>query len=171
MAEYAREPCPYRIGDDMGSGFSMGLVGGSLFHAFSGYRKATDRPKIEAMLQNVRKRSAITGVQFAAWGGMFSTIDCTLVAIRKKEDPINSILSGGLTGAFLSCRSGPRVMAGSAFLGAAILGMIEGVGLLMSTWMSKMHDPTAQAPLEEPMTGPPQPLYESSENQSYPSFQ
>lgn len=29
-------------------------------------------------------RSTLTGAQFAAWGGMFSTIDCCLVAIRKK---------------------------------------------------------------------------------------
>lgn len=54
-------------------------------------------------------KSTLTGVQFAAWGGMFSTIDCCLVAIRKKEDPINSIVSGGLTGALLAIRSGPKV--------------------------------------------------------------
>lgn len=29
-------------------------------------------------------RGPLTGVQFAAWGGMFSTIDCTMVALRKK---------------------------------------------------------------------------------------
>lgn len=29
-------------------------------------------------------RGPLTGVQFAAWGGMFSTIDCGLVAIRRK---------------------------------------------------------------------------------------
>ncbi len=35
-------------------------------------------------LREVRAGSALTGVQFAAWGGMFSTIDCCLVAARKK---------------------------------------------------------------------------------------
>ena len=29
--EYAREPCPWRIIDDCGGAFSMGLIGGSLF--------------------------------------------------------------------------------------------------------------------------------------------
>lgn len=61
------------------------------------------------MLREVRMRSTLTGVQFAAWGGMFSTIDCCLVAIRKKEDPLNSIASGSLTGALLAIRSGPKV--------------------------------------------------------------
>lgn len=42
---------------------------------------------------------------FAVWGGLFSTIDCGLVAIRKKEDPWNSITSGALTGGILAIRS------------------------------------------------------------------
>jgi import inner membrane translocase subunit TIM17 len=32
------------------------------------------------------------------WGGLFSTFDCTLVAVRKKEDPWNSIAAGAMTG-------------------------------------------------------------------------
>jgi len=42
---------------------------------------------------------------FAVWGGLFSAIDCSLVYIRQKEDPWNSITSGALTGAVLSVRS------------------------------------------------------------------
>ncbi|CCD68520.1 Translocase, Inner Mitochondrial Membrane [Caenorhabditis elegans] len=56
-------------------------------------------------MREVRMRSTLAGVQFAAWGGLFSTIDCCLVANRKKEDSINSIVSGGLTGALLAIRS------------------------------------------------------------------
>jgi import inner membrane translocase subunit TIM17 len=29
MEEYAREPCPWRIIDDCGGAFSMGLIGGA----------------------------------------------------------------------------------------------------------------------------------------------
>lgn len=43
---------------------------------------------------------------FAVWGGMFSTIDCTLVHFRKKEDPWNSIISGFTTGGILAARNG-----------------------------------------------------------------
>jgi len=39
------------------------------------------------------------------WGGLFSTVDCTLVYLRQKEDPWNSIASGALTGGLLSIRS------------------------------------------------------------------
>jgi len=46
----------------------------------------------------------LTG-NFAVWGGLFSAIDCSLVYVRKKEDPWNSITSGALTGAILSVRS------------------------------------------------------------------
>jgi import inner membrane translocase subunit TIM17 len=46
----------------------------------------------------------LTG-NFAVWGGLFSAIDCSLVYVRKKEDPWNSITSGALTGAILSIRS------------------------------------------------------------------
>lgn len=39
------------------------------------------------------------------WGGLFSMIDCSLVQVRGKEDPWNSITSGALTGAILAARS------------------------------------------------------------------
>lgn len=52
-----------------------------------------------------------------------------------------------MTGALLAVRSGPKVMAGSALLGAVILAMIEGVGLVTSRWMGNMFDPTQQAPV------------------------
>ena len=41
---------------------------------------------------------------FGVWGGLFSTFECSLVAIRRKEDPWNAITSGALTGAVLSAR-------------------------------------------------------------------
>lgn len=42
---------------------------------------------------------------FAVWGGLFSMIDCSMVRMRGKEDPWNSITSGALTGAILAARS------------------------------------------------------------------
>lgn len=46
----------------------------------------------------------LTG-SFAVWGGLFSMIDCSMVRMRGKEDPWNSITSGALTGAILAARS------------------------------------------------------------------
>ncbi|KAM3723781.1 putative mitochondrial import inner membrane translocase subunit [Dirofilaria immitis] len=102
-----REPCPYRIGDDVGGAFSLGLAGGSIFHAHSGFRNSPWGHKFVGIVREVRTRSPVVGGQFAAWGGLFSAIDCSLVAIRKKEDMLNPVVSGGLTGALLAVRSGP----------------------------------------------------------------
>lgn len=54
----------------------------------------------------MKERSPIVGGNFAVWGGMFSTIDCSLVYLRQKEDPWNSIMSGALTGGILAARNG-----------------------------------------------------------------
>lgn len=57
-------------------------------------------------LAAMKERSPIVGGNFAVWGGMFSTIDCSLVYLRQKEDPWNSIMSGALTGGILAARNG-----------------------------------------------------------------
>ena len=56
--------------------------------------------------QAIRREAPRIGGSFAVWGGLFSTFDCTLVAVRHKEDPWNSIAAGALTGGFLSLRTG-----------------------------------------------------------------
>lgn len=58
------------------------------------------------------------------WGGVFSTIDCSLAHLRKKEDPWNSIASGALTGGILAVRQGTGTMIGSAIIGSSIYSII-----------------------------------------------
>lgn len=82
--------------------------------------------------QAIRREAPKLGGSFAVWGGLFSTFDCTLVAIRKKEDPWNSIAAGALTGGFLQLRTGARSAAQSAIFGGVLLAMIEGVGILLT---------------------------------------
>ena len=36
------------------------------------------------ILQSIRREAPKIGGSFAVWGGLFSTFDCTLVALRKK---------------------------------------------------------------------------------------
>jgi hypothetical protein len=52
----------------------------------------------------MRQKATITGANFAAWGGMFSVVDCSMAYIRQKEDPWNSIASGFITGGLLQIR-------------------------------------------------------------------
>nr|XP_053635140.1 LOW QUALITY PROTEIN: mitochondrial import inner membrane translocase subunit Tim17-A-like [Cherax quadricarinatus] len=101
MEEYAREPCPWRIVDDCGGAFTMGVIGGGLFQAVKGFRNAPSGMS-EDLLGSwlaIKQRAPVERFgQFAVWGGLFSTIDCSLVYMRKKEDPWNSIYLGAATG-------------------------------------------------------------------------
>uniref|UniRef100_A0A6P4EDT1 Mitochondrial import inner membrane translocase subunit Tim17-A-like n=1 Tax=Drosophila rhopaloa TaxID=1041015 RepID=A0A6P4EDT1_DRORH len=108
MEEYAREPCPYRIVDDCGGAFAMGCIGGGVFQAIKGFRNAPSgiHRRLIGSTIAIKTRSPVIAGNFAVWGGMFSTIDCTLVHFRKKEDPWNSIISGAATGGILAARNG-----------------------------------------------------------------
>ncbi|KAK3103825.1 hypothetical protein FSP39_022188 [Pinctada imbricata] len=159
------EITPWRIVDDCGGAFSMGLIGGSLFHAIGGFRNAKGgfTNRLAGMKTGIKVKSPVTGGNFAVWGGLFSAIDCSLVYIRKKEDPFNSIASGALTGAVLACRNGPVAMVGSAAIGGLLLGLIEGVGIMMNKMMADQFNPANRMMMEE--APPPGPLPISSPSQ------
>lgn len=151
MEEYAREPCPYRIVDDCGGAFAMGCIGGGVFQAIKGFRNAPAgfNKRMLGSLSAIKTRSPIIAGNFAVWGGMFSTIDCTLVHLRKKEDPWNSIISGAATGGILAARNGLPAMAGSAIIGGVLLALIEGVGILF-TRLSAEQFRNPMPPSEDP---------------------
>jgi len=159
MEEYAREPCPWRIVDDCGGAFTMGVIGGGLFQSIKGFRNAPSgmRRRFTGSLVAMKQRAPITGGQFAVWGGLFSTIDCSLVYMRKKEDPWNSIISGAATGGILAARSGVGAMAGSAVIGGVLLAMIEGVGILLTRFTAEQFKPMALGEMQDPSAlGPPE---------------
>ncbi|XP_038061855.1 mitochondrial import inner membrane translocase subunit Tim17-B-like [Patiria miniata] len=163
MEEYAREPCPWRIVDDCGGAFSMGCIGGGVVHSILGARNAPAgfRQRFIGSFLTVKHKAPIVGGNFAVWGGLFSTFDCALVHIRKKEDPWNSITSGALTGAVLAARNGAVAMAGSAMIGGVLLAMIEGIGILMTRMSAdqfrpvnpQMEDPSQLGPKAPPPFG------------------
>lgn len=62
---------------------------------------------------------------------MFSTFDCAVKGYRQKEDPWNAIISGFLTGGCLAARGGPQMIVSSGIACGVLLGVIEGVGVLM----------------------------------------
>ncbi|XP_068154049.1 LOW QUALITY PROTEIN: mitochondrial import inner membrane translocase subunit Tim17-B-like [Drosophila tropicalis] len=151
MEEYAREPCPFRIVDDCGGAFAMGCIGGGVFQAIKGFRNAPSgmNRRLLGSITAIKTRSPVIAGNFAVWGGMFSTIDCTLVHFRKKEDPWNSIISGAATGGILAARNGVPAMAGSAIIGGVLLALIEGVGILF-TRISADQFRNPSPPTEDP---------------------
>ncbi|KAI1230848.1 hypothetical protein IHE44_0008280 [Lamprotornis superbus] len=97
---------PWRIVDDCGGAFTMGAIGGGIFQAIKGFRNSPVgvNHRLRGSLTAIKTRAPQLGGSFAVWGGLFSMIDCSMVRMRGKEDPWNSITSGALTGAILAAR-------------------------------------------------------------------
>ncbi|XP_077210820.1 mitochondrial import inner membrane translocase subunit TIM17-2-like [Tasmannia lanceolata] len=144
--ETSREPCPDRILDDIGGAFGMGAVGGSAFHFLKGIYNSPKGDRLIGGSQAVRMNAPRVGGSFAVWGGLFSAFDCTMVYVRQKEDPWNSIIAGAATGGFLQMRQGLGPASRSALFGGVLLGLIEGAGIMLNKVLSAQPLP----PLEEP---------------------
>ncbi|GMH52465.1 hypothetical protein TrLO_g7804 [Triparma laevis f. longispina] len=129
-----REPCPNRIIEDIGGAFAMGAVGGGIFHSVKGAWTSPKDAKFRGALSSLKARAPVLGGNFAVWGGCFASFDCTLTAIRKKEDPWNAILSGFATGGVLAARAGPRAAGQSAVIGGVLLALIEGLGIMITKY-------------------------------------
>eukprot|EP00164_Ancoracysta_twista_P008507 GFYU01012332.1.p2 GENE.GFYU01012332.1~~GFYU01012332.1.p2 ORF type:complete len:155 (-),score=35.14 GFYU01012332.1:54-518(-) len=131
QVEYEREPCPWRISNDLGGAFFMGAVGSAAINGFKGARNSPAGERFIGSITAVKARAPTTGGNFAVWGMLFSSFDCALVAVRKKEDPWNAITSGALTGGVLAARGGWKASAKSAAVGGALLALIEGVSIAL----------------------------------------
>jgi len=132
----------------------MGAVGGGLWHGIKGARNSPRGERFPGALSVIKSRAPVTGGNFGVWGGMFSTFDCAIKGWRQKEDAWNAIASGFLTGGCLAARSGPRSAFGSAVACGILLGVFEGVGVLVSRIMNDNTRPQLP-PLPENMQ--PQP--------------
>lgn len=69
------------------------------------------------------------GGNFGVWGGLFSTFDCAVKGVRRKEDPWNAIIAGFFTGGSLAVRGGYKAARNGAIGCAVLLAVIEGVGI------------------------------------------
>ena len=75
-----------------------------------------------------------------------------MIWARQREDPINTITSGAVTGAVLAARQGKAAMAISAVFGGLILGVIEGVMAIVNKYqiegMRKQQEEQTKAFME-----------------------
>ena len=85
----------------------------------------------------IKARAPVLGGNFGVWGGMFSTFDCAVKGVRKKEDPWNAIIAGFFTGGALAVRGGPRAIRNGAIGCAILLAVIEGVGIGFQRMMAE----------------------------------
>ncbi|GAQ79620.1 TIM17 mitochondrial import inner membrane translocon protein [Klebsormidium nitens] len=145
--DHGREPCPDRILDDIGGAFSMGAIGGSAWHFIKGMKNSPKGERFLGGTQAVRLNAPRIGGSFAVWGGLFSTFDCSMIYLRGKEDPWNSIAAGAATGGFLTLRQGMRASAKSAAFGGVLLALIEGAGIMLNRMTANMAQPPPEPQL------------------------
>ncbi|KAF0921782.1 hypothetical protein E2562_020079 [Oryza meyeriana var. granulata] len=155
MTTAEREPCPDRILDDVGAAFAMGAVGGTAFHFLKGMYNSPNGHRLSGGSQAVRMSVARTGGSFAAWGGLFSAFDCAMVYARQKEDPWNSIIAGAATGGVLSMRHGLLATGRAALVGAGMLALIEGAGIMISRASSNLPPLGVEDPYNPSFNGLP----------------
>eukprot|EP00300_Choanocystis_sp_HF-7_P035766 c5010_g1_i2.p1 GENE.c5010_g1_i2~~c5010_g1_i2.p1 ORF type:complete len:212 (+),score=26.16 c5010_g1_i2:40-636(+) len=144
-----RQPCPDRIVDDIGGAFAIGALGGTVWHTFKGARNAPRGSRIAGSIDAVKNRAPVLGGNFAVWGMLFSTFDCTFLHLRGKEDHFNPIASGFCTGAALAARGGPRAALRSGIFGGVLLALIEGASMLLTRGMTTLQEKQQEAMLEE----------------------
>jgi len=142
-------PCPGRILTDTGSAFAIGAVGASFFHFVKGLRNAPTGARFTGGLEAVRMNAPRIGSNFAVWGGLYSVCDCTLVYVRQKEDPWNSILSGAATGGILSLRQGFRSVIRSSMHGAIFFALVNGA--IITTQQSQPLSTPVDVPAVTPV--------------------
>ena len=120
--------------------FFKGLIGGTVWNTFGGFRNAPRGQGFRQAVARVKARAPITGGSFAIWGVLFACFDCSISHLRKKEDLWNPILSGAATGGLLAARSGLKNMGKNAVIGGVILAAIEGMGVVISRYVVPMFE-------------------------------
>jgi import inner membrane translocase subunit TIM17 len=58
-----------------------------------------------------------------------------MIWLRQKDDPMNAVMSGFITGGVLAIRGGANLAFKNALIGGGILFLIEGVSVLMQAVM------------------------------------
>lgn len=134
----------------------MGAVGGGIWHSVKGFRNAPKGNRFFYGVDAVKARAPVTGGSFATWGFLFASFDCSFAAVRAKEDPWNSIMSGAMTGGVLAMRAGPKAAGKNAVIGGILLAAIEGLGIMI-TKMTAPPLPTPEQFAEQGQVDPLEP--------------
>ena len=100
---------------------------------------APRRGRIAGGFINLRNRAPVMGGRFALWGGVFSSMDCLMIYYRQRDDPLNAVAAGFITGGVLAIRGGASVAFKNAVIGGVILLVIEGVSTILGAVMMRQQ--------------------------------
>lgn len=112
-------------------------IGGAVWHGVKGFRNSPYGERRIGAITAIKARAPVLGGNFGVWGGLFSTFDCAVKGVRKKEDPYNAIIAGFFTGGALAVRGGVKAARNSAIGCAILLAVIEGVGIGIQRMMAE----------------------------------
>ncbi|MCJ1387574.1 hypothetical protein MMC18_000417 [Xylographa bjoerkii] len=132
-------------------------IGGAVWHGVKGFRNSPYGERRIGALTAIKARAPVLGGNFGVWGGLFSTFDCAVKGVRKKEDPYNAIIAGFFTGGALAVRGGLRAARNSAIACGCLLAVIEGVGIGFQRMMAE------NTRLDVPQPPPPPPPVEAAQ--------
>ena len=83
--------------------FNPQAIGGALWHGIKGFRNSPLGERRIGALTAIKARAPVLGGNFGVWGGLFSSFDCAVKGIRKKEDPYNASMSLTLPQPHIQC--------------------------------------------------------------------
>ena len=66
MSVQERDPCPHRILDDIGGAFSMGAIGGGVWHSIKGARNSPRGERLLGSVTAIKARVPVLGGARAA---------------------------------------------------------------------------------------------------------
>ena len=67
-----KKPFPYRVLDDLGGGFAMGCLMGSVWHFVKGTYNAPKSQKAFGGIRMMKRRTPLFAGSFAMWWGIYS---------------------------------------------------------------------------------------------------
>jgi len=149
--DHSRDPCPWVILNDFGGAFAMGCIGGTIWHGIKGARNSPRGERMLSSVSAIKARAPVLGGNFGVWGGLFTTFDCSVKSVRQKEDPWNAIIAGFCTGSTLALRGGPKTAFGAGVMCGILLGVFEGVGVLMQRLLAENNKPIAPIIPDSPL--------------------
>lgn len=88
-------------------------IGGAVWHGVKGFRNSPYGERRIGALTAIKARAPVLGGNFGVWGGLFSTFDCAIKGIRKKEDPYNASMFSFIVVRFSICKQ--MVLTASSF--------------------------------------------------------
>jgi len=79
--DFARDPCPWRLIEDMGGAYSMGLAGGAIWSS----GKSVVRREFQYIARNVRTNAPRTAAGFAVWECVLNLLSNLIVWLSRRR--------------------------------------------------------------------------------------